>query len=316
MGDYQSDTLRDTLKSNWNLTGGLAKSGTSGNKGQPVYFLAHPQIPNKEHRKAVIVRKLSPLENVVTHPKFEEVNDIFEIKIYYVVGGISLATYDNSEKDAEDMADEVLRILKTVYHPLNGTGTFYRATQSWRNEDNVIEKRQVLTKTLQFTLTKIRSGKTSVFEGYGGVLAYDTSASNGDSDPVSDYTYTEAYDVQWVGGFRQIPEIIDQNSAGEHVPVWFTGGYNGRLNATMTLKKEDIGTGSHQFPTIGNPNSNGEVTDAVFLWTVTNTESTPATLTNSIKVRIISMEPLMPVEDLARIRIVGQILQPPTMTVS
>lgn len=313
MGDYQADTLRDTLKTNWALTGDLAKSGTAGNVGQPVYFMAHPQIPSKEHRKAVIVRKLTPLENVVSHAKFDEVNDVFEIQIYYVVAGISLATYDNSEKDREDMTDEVLRILKTVYNPLTTTGTYFRTNQAWKNDDDVTSKDQVLKSTLSFTLTKIRSADTTVFKGYGGVLSYDTSASTGDDKPSGDYIYTEAYDVKWVGGFKQIPELTDVTAQGEHVPVWFTGAYNGRFNCMINMKKADwTDTGSEQFPIIGNPLTNGEIADVVFLWVVTNTESSPATLTATIALRVISIEPAHDLEDISKFQLICQITKPPT----
>jgi hypothetical protein len=313
---YLADTLRDTLYNNWALAAPLRKSGTAGEKGQPVYFYAHTQIPAKEARKAVIVRKTSPLENVITHPKFEEVSDTFEITCYYVNQGGSLETYDVSETNIENMADEVLRILKTVYNPINGTGTFYRSNQVWQNRDDLTQLTQVLQRVLTFTLTKVRSGLTTVFKGYGGVLAFDTSESTGDSLPVSDYTYTEAYDVNWTGGYGQIEEPIDQNPNGEHIPAFFTSRYDGRFNCTMSMKKADVGTDTHQLPTIGGIRSIGEVSEVVFLWSMTNTEPTPATLTASIKVRILSIEPNISLEDIAKVRLVGKIITPPTLIIS
>lgn len=313
---YQADTLRDTLYSNWALSAPLAKSGTSGAKGQPVYFYAHSQIPAKESRKAVIVRKTSPLENVVSHPKFDEVSDTFEINCYYVNQGGSLETYDVSESNIEDMEDEVLRILKTVYNPLNGTGTFYRSNQAWQNRDDLSQATQILQRVLTFTLTKVRSGLTTVFKGFGGVLAFDTSASQGDSLPAQDYTYTEAFDVNWVGGYAQLEEDVDENPNGEHIPVFFTSKYNGRFNCVMSLKKADIGSGTHQLPTIGGIMSSGEVPEVVFLWAITSTETSVSTLTASIKVRIISIEPTISVEDIGKVRLIGRIITPPTFVLS
>lgn len=313
---YQADTLRDTLYTNWALSNPLAKSGSAGAKDQPVYFLAHSQIPAKEARKAVIVRKTSPLENVISHPKFDEVSDTFEITCYYVNQGGSPTTYDKSESNIEDMTDEVLRILKTVYNPLNGTGTFYRSNQVWQNRDDLTQATPVLQRVLTFTLTKIRSGLTTVFKGYGGVLAFDTSASQGDSKPAQDYTYTEAFDVNWAGGYRQIEEPIDENPAGEHIPAFYTSRYDGRFNCVMSLKKADIGSGTHQLPTIGNIMTVGEVPEVVFLWSITTTENTPSTLTSSIKVRIISQEPMTNVEDIGKIRLIGRIITPPTLVLS
>jgi len=313
---YQADSLRDTLYSNWALSAPLAKSGTSGAKGQPVYFYAHTQIPAKESRKAIIVKKTSPLESVISHPKFDEVSDIFEITCYYVNQGGSLETYDVSESNIEDMEDEVLRILKTVYNPLTGTGTFYRSNQVWQNRDDLTQLQPVLQRVLTFTLTKVRSGLTTVFKGYGGVLAFDTSASQGNSLPASDYTYTEAFDVNWTGGYRQIEEPIDENPNGEHIPAFYTSRYDGRFNCVMSLKKADIGSGTHQLPTIGGIMTNGEVPEAVFLWAITDTEGTPATLTSSIKVRIISQEPMTNLEDIGKIRIIGRIITPPVLVLS
>ncbi len=313
---YQADILRDTLYANWGLSAPLAKSGTSGAKGQPVYFYAHSQILAKESRKAVIVRKLTPLENVISHPKFDEVSDIYEITCYYVNQGISPATYDISEANIEDMEDEVLRILKTVYDPLNGNGTFFRSNQIWQNRDNLTETSQILQRVLTFTLTKIRSGLTTVFKGYGGVLAFDTSESSGDSLPASDYTYTEAFDVNWIGGYRQIEELVDETSNGFHIPIFFTGAYDGRFNCTMSLKKADIGSGTHQLNTIGGLRTTGEVPSIVYLWSVTTTESTPSTLTASIKVKILSIEQMMNTEDIAKVRLIGRVITPPTLTLS
>lgn len=313
---YQAKTLRDTLYNNWALTGVLKKSATTDAKGQPVYFYAHPQILAKESRKAVIVRKLTPLENTVSHPKFDEVSDIFEITCYYVNQGISKDTYDVSESNIEDMEDEVLRILKTVYNPLNGTGTFYSSNQQWQNRDNLTETSQILQRVLTFTLTKIRSKLTTVFKGYGGVLAFDRTNSQGDSLPVANYTYTEAYDVNWAGGYGQQEEVVDQSSEGEHIPVFFTKRYDGRFNCTMSLKKADIGSGTHQLNTIGKIMTNGEVPDVVFLWAITTTENTPSTLTASIKVKILSIEPMTNTEDIGRVRLIGRIILPPVLTLS
>jgi len=315
MGDFQADTLRDTIESNWALTDHLSKTA-SNTMQNPVEFFAHSQVKDIELRKAVVVRKITPLQSDIIHPNFTEVVDVFEVTNRYTVTDVTDSNWDSDEADVEDMCDEVTRIIKTVYDPQTGTGTFYRTTFQWRNDDDITTKNQVLKRVLTLSLVKIVSDSTSVYNGFGGVLAFDTSASTGSNKPGSDYTFTEAYRVQWAGGFRQIPEIIDENSNGEHVPVWFTGGYNGRFNCEMTLKEEDVGTGTHQFPTIANVDSLGEVNDVVFLQTNTNTKGTPTTLTTTISMRVISLEPVYDVEDLLRIRVVGQITKPPTMTVT
>jgi len=316
LGDFQADTLRDSIESGWALTGALAKTSSNPMKN-PVKFFAHPQVKQIPTRKAVEVVKNSPLSNDIIHQKFTEVRDVFEITCRYTVEDVKNSKWDTAEKRVEDMCDEVLRITKTVYNPYSGTGVYFTSNTSWSNQDSIDSKSQVLIRVMTLTLTRIKSEDTTVFKGYGGVLAYDTSASVGDDKPASDYTYTEAFDVQWAGGFRQIPELVDETSLGKRVPIWFTGGYSGRFNCMMNIKKADFtDSGSEQVPSLGAIQDNGEVQDLVFLWSVTNTEGTPATLTASLPLRVISLDPAHDLKDLSKFRLVAEITKPPTYTLT
>ena len=60
MGTFQADTLRDSIESGWALTGALGTSST-GIMKNPVKFYAHPQVKQIETRKAIEVRKSTPL---------------------------------------------------------------------------------------------------------------------------------------------------------------------------------------------------------------------------------------------------------------
>lgn len=312
MGDFQADTLRDSIQSGWGLSGALSKTATNIMKN-PVKFFAHPQVKQIETKKAIQVRKDTPLSTDIIHQKFTEVNDVFEVKCRYTVEDVKNSKWDIAESRIEDMCDEVLRIVKTVYNPNTGTGLYYKSMTGWDNNDELDKVSQVLIRTMKLTLTRIKSENTSVFKGYGGVLSFDTSASTGDSLPAADYIYTEAYDVQWTGGFKQISELVDTTSVGARVPIYFTGGYGGRFNCTMNMKKADFtDAGTEQFPSIGNLLTSGEVSDAVFLWAVTNTESTAATLTSTLYLRVISFEPKHDLDDLSKFRLVAEITRPPT----
>ncbi len=53
---FAADTLRDTLASNWALTGRLIAQGSEPSGMQePVFFFAFPQIAGSEITKAVEV---------------------------------------------------------------------------------------------------------------------------------------------------------------------------------------------------------------------------------------------------------------------
>lgn len=311
MGDFQSDTLRDSIESGWALTGALAKTTTNTMKNA-VKFYAHPQVKQIETKKAIQVRKDTPLSTDVIHQKFTEVNDVFEIRCRYTVEDVKNSKWDIAEARVEDMCDEVLRIVKTVYNPNTTTGLFYKTITGWVNNDELDKLNQVLIRTMRLTLTLIKSEDTTVFKGYGGVLSFDTSASQGDAKPAADYIYTEAYDVQWTGGFRQIPELIDGTSSTDREAVYFTGGYGGRFNCMMKIKKADFtDSGTEQIPTLGELMTTGETPEVVFTWVQTNTEGTPATLTSSITMKMVSLEPAHDLDDLSKFRLVGEIIKPP-----
>ena len=285
----------------------------------PVKFFAHPQVKQIETKKSVEVRKDTPLSTDIIHQKFTEVNDVFEIKCRYTVEDVKNSKWDTSESRVEDMCVEVLRIVKTIYNPNTATGVYFKTMTGWQNKDEIDKMSQVLIRVLRITLTQIKSEDTTVFKGYGGVLTFDTSASQGDSKPAGDYAYTEAYDVQWTGGFRQIDELIDGASTATAIrePVLFTGGYGGRFNCMMRIKKADFtDSGTEQIPTLGDLMTTGETPEVVFLWAVTNTEGTPATLTTSITMKVVSLEPAGDREDISKFRLVAEITKPPTYALS
>lgn len=318
MGTFQADTLRDSIESGWALTGALGTSST-GIMKNPVKFYAHPQVKQIETRKAVEVRKSTPLSTDIIHQKFTEVNDVFEVKCRYTVEDVKNSKWDTAEARVEDMCEEVLRIVKTVYNPNTATGVYFKTMTGWTNNDELEKINQVLVRTMKLTLTQIKSEDTTVFKGYGGVLTFDTSASQGDSKPAGDYAYTEAYDVQWTGGFRQTSELIDGASTATAIrePILFTGGYGGRFNCMMRMKKADFtDSGTEQIPTLGDLMTTGETPEVVFLWAVTNTEGTPATLTTSITMKVISLEPVGDRNDLSKFRLVGEIFKPPVYALS
>jgi hypothetical protein len=316
MGTFQADTLRDSIESGWSLSGALAKTASTTMKN-PVKFYAHPQVKQIETKKAIEVIKNTPLSNDTIRATQTDVNDVFEVSCRYTVEDVKNSKWDISEARIEDMCDEVLRIVKTIYDPSAGTGTFFRSITNWRNDDDISKISQVLKRTMTLTLFRIKSEETTVFEGYKGVLVYDTSASDGDDKPAGDYTYTEAHDVQWTGGFAQIPEIVDEGGDGEHVPMYFTGSYSGRFNCKMNVKKADFtDTGSEQIHIMGNPLLNGEVAEMYFLYSMTNTEATPATITASIPLRVLSLEPMFDLESISSFRLIAQISSPPTYTIT
>ncbi len=96
LGSFESDTLRDTIEAAWNLTGALSKTSTNIMKN-PVKFFAHPQVKQIQVRKAVEVKKETPLSTDITHQRFTEINDVFTINCRYTVENVKSAKWDTAE---------------------------------------------------------------------------------------------------------------------------------------------------------------------------------------------------------------------------
>lgn len=317
MGDFEADTLRDSIQSAWALTGSLSKT-VSGTRKKIVKFYAHKFVKILEQNKAILVRKVTPKENVKHHPDFDEVSDVFEIVSYYKVRAAKDSIFDNAEKDIEDMCEEVIRIITTIYNPQNGTGVFYSTDFNWRNEDDLNEKSQTLSRVLTLTLTRIRSASTKTFQGFGGVLVFDTSASVADSKPGGDHTYVGVHKVQIVEGFDVVEGPVTNDTVnGIGVPILFRGKFRGRFQAEMLLNKDDVvGTTADLMPKIHQAQNNGEHVIAVFLHANSTTEGTPSTLTTSSPVKVTDIEKISEDEDLLKVRVIGRLTKPSTWSVS
>jgi len=284
---------------------------------ETVNFFGHPQIPSSgEFTKAVEVIKVNEVEgeNIVIHPRFQEVSDRFVITCRYRVLGGDETMYDEGESDIEDMCKEVDRILSTVYDPSAGTGTFFRTNRQWRIQDKQDLSQPELKRILDFTLTQIKSDQDTVFRGFNGVLSFDDSASTADTKRGSDYTYTEAYDVVMDEGYRTSTRMTRLSSPN---PTKFRTLLGGNIRVQMYAKKADL-TDSNidQLDNIYKAQNNGELATCVFLHAVQNTESTAATLTTTTTFMVINIRKDTRDEELVRYFVTGEITIPSTAAIT
>ena len=124
------------------------------------------------------------------HPKFLEQSDTFEVACFLQVPDGADDRFSVFIDLMQQMTGEVQRILKTIYSPSTTTGEFFRTNTTWTRDSTFTPDNPTLVRTLRFTLTKLVATSDEVFLGFGGILVFDTSASSGDSLPISDYTYT------------------------------------------------------------------------------------------------------------------------------
>ena len=308
---FSADTLKDTIESAWSLTGLLSKTGADNMK-EVVQFFAYPQIPGNEVTKAVTVQKIQSEtnENVVEHPTFNEVQDIYEITVYYRTLDVQLISRDESYSNLEDMGDEVVRILKTQFNPATGIGVYFQASRNWSREDEFDTAQPDLRRRLRFILTTIESEDDSVFTGVNGLLIYDRSQGTG-NQPVSNYTYTEVNDVTQNGGFNLIKRLT---RGGNSIANRATGLYNGSFEFETMVKEADIeGSTTNFIEEIDRLLPNGELPEVFLIKETQNKQGD--TFRHTTRMQIVDKSCLYEREDLARFKLRGEVIAPPVMVV-
>lgn len=308
---YEADTLRDQIEAAWALTGHLSKTFNAVTNPYPVEFDAQKEYTaSLEKRKLVTVIKNTALSNERRHELFSEINNVYEIYVRYNVEGKDEASYDEAESNTEDMEEEVIRIIKTIYDPNAVLGNFFHTDYQWRMDDKLETTPPMLQRILQLTLTRIESQKTTVFRGFGGVLLFKVAGSEGVGLPGSDYTYTEAFDVDIDEGFDTIEEPISAHPDGDGIPIHFRGLFKGNLNCKIYAKKADVGAGTHQFNTILKTLSNQEQAEVFFIYKASDTETVPVSLEQTAKLRAVNLRRIGVKDQLNVFHLKAKLLKP------
>lgn len=314
----EAQTIKELLFDNWSLTGELSKTVVD-DMTEVVNFLDRDQVPGNKKAKMVSVQKINELgnENIIEHPKFFEQSDTFEITCFLQVTDSADDLFSMWIDLMQQMTGEVSRILKIEFSPSTGTGEFFRTNTGWTKDDTFFPDEPMLVRTLRFTLTRIVSNSDEVFLGYNGVLLFDFSSSTGDSLPTSDYLYTQVERVEIVQGWRNIPYITTDSPATTAIPIYYRGGFSGRFACTMQLKKSDITpTTLNSLAEIFLPQSNGELGTAVFFHITPNTETLPASLTETVSVNITNVEKITENEKLVEFSIRGNLTGPTSFSIT
>ncbi len=314
----QAETIRDLLFDNWSLTGDLSKTPTDNMK-EIVYFFDRKQIEGNEQTKVITVEKINATEdeNEIVHPNFTEKTDKYVITVYYRVVDVQQPTFSDALDNVEQMATETQRIISIAFNPTTTTGPFFTKSARWEKLDMTDQAQPQLERKYFLTLSNIVSANPEVFIGYGGVLLFDTSDSQGDNLPASDFEYTELLDVNITEGFGQIPYLTkDVLTNGRGVPYYQRGLYSGTFVAHINSTKSDIQGATADkiyniFLTQLNTPLIGQNIKVVFLHTVNDTESpTPGTFTTKSFMKINQIEKIGGDAELISFRLHGTLTKP------
>lgn len=239
-------TLKNILFGNWGLTGELNKElegSGSTLMDEVVQFFDRLQVIGNETTKAVIVEKINAEgnEGLIQHPNFNELTDTYEITVRYRVVDVNATNYSDSLDFVEQMAGEVVRILKTEYNPSSTQNVYFQTMNNWLNLDVDKGNQRDLRRQLRFTLTTITSDDPDVYTGFGGVLVFDGPSSSADNDDdLVNYTFAAVKNIDCDEGFSQIPTLTKDTTPGVGVPLLMRGQFSGRFSALMYAEKSNI----------------------------------------------------------------------------
>jgi len=145
-----------------------------------------------------------------------------------------------------------------------------------------------------------------------GVLKFDLSESNVDSAPGADYTYSEVFDVDLIGGYRNIPEKYTSSN----IPHYYAGNFEGRLICNIPVKAADLGTTGDKLNKLITLRSIGETPDVTFIYTNKTGGASPSSITETFTVKPESLQRLYRYQDTVVYRFIGVISSPSAITVS
>lgn len=312
---YEADTLRDVLFTNWALTGRLQKDEPGAGK-RPIFFFAHEQVPDKLETKSINVIKNTSIKTRRKTEFFTIEEDRFTIEARYKLQGTNLEDWDVSEADAEDMEEEVNRIIDTVFNPHLGTGIFFTSDFVWDNKDRIGDDvaSPMILRILTITLTRIISRSNNVFDSFRRGVIFDlTASSNLNTPPGADYSYTEVFDVEAFEGFADKSLQVQAHPDGVGVPLLYSGAFNGTIIMRSYFKDTDVGVTTDKINQIYKRQSNGEHPEVALVRTYTNAAG--QTLTKTSIVRILEIRDPEPTTNILEWQMIGKIIKPSVWSV-
>lgn len=314
---YAASDMATILINNWSLTGTASITATP-TMAEPVWIFGHPKIGGLDYTKLVYIYKVNQPENEnqINHPKWIEYRDVYRIIAEYRVLGTDDTDFDLAQSDMESICGEITRILKTQFDPTKHVGVFMQSNYQWTIDDQFTGDSPQLVRSLTLTLTEIKSELTTVYTGYGGVLAFDITNSQGSNLPVSNYTYTEAWDVQIDQGYNQIEEFVSQNPNNTGVPIFFRTIFQGSFVCKIKAKRADIGTNNtNALNLIWQLYTNNELPKVYLIWTVPDTTTPTAhVLTVSTPMYVRKMRQSYNVEQIAEFILEARVAAPSTIS--
>ena len=243
-------------------------------------------------------------ESTIESKKTTETTVGFEIRYYVKNLGIR-SSQITSQKDVEAEIMSVIEAMTLQDNKVVLESKIWAREQVGRFGGNFPS---YIVSILRITVRQITPSTATA----DGVLKFDLSESNVDSAPGADYTYSEVFDVDLIGGYRNIPEKYTSSN----IPKYYAGNFEGRLICNIPVKAADLGTTGDKLNKLITLRSIGETPDVTFIYTNKTGGTSPSAITETFTVKPESLQRLYRYQDTVVYRFIGVISSPSAITVS
>ena len=243
-------------------------------------------------------------ESTIESKKTTETTVGFEIRYYVKNLGLRSAQII-SQKDVEAEIMSVIEAMTLQDHKVVLESKVWAREQVGRFGGNFPS---YIVSILRITVRQVTPSTATA----DGVLKFDLSESSVDSPPGEDYTYSEVFDVDLIGGYRNIPEKYTSSN----VPKYYAGNFEGRLICNIPVKAADLGSTGDKLNKLITLRSIGETPDVTFIYTNKTGGASPSTITETFTVKPESLQRLYRYQDTVVYRFIGVISEPSAITVT
>lgn len=230
----------------------------------------------------------------------------FDIKIYLRLIGGQAGGQTTEIDDLETLETEILAVIESTVlaeHKLVSESKEWNRTYSNDTIPPYIES------TLRIFLRQV----TPISETPDGILIFDDAASEGDTKPGADYTYSQAFNSDILEEYNHIEEY----SAADSNPKDYTGGFRGNFITHIKVKAADFGSTVDKLNQISRPQANGELPTIVFKYTNKDgTSPSSSTINKTLTLTVSSVNELYRTGQNTVYRLLCRLNQPSTTTIT
>ena len=260
--------------------------------------------PENRRRYPSIELIETPLSETAAEEKSDFVRK-FDVRIFLGLHGGTTTGQEDDISDLEVLEQEILFVMNNT---TLGEHKITIEDKQWRRDYKNEALRPHILSVLTFTIRQV-TGATSTPDG---ILTYVIATSTADNKPVSDYVYTNVYNVDINEGHTDIDESINNTTN----PQRFTGDFFGTFIGHIKVSDVDLGATSDKLNELRKIQANGEKQIVSFKFT-NKAQNTPTTKTirRDVKLTIDSINEQYRVGDNTVFRILAKLLEPSATTV-